>query len=123
MAFQRAHMNRRIPLLPQNRAKTTFSGNFVNRSGKPPIIVKKTDIWLKEAPFGEHPYEMLNQKLFSQLRRIRLDVNGDVDRTRDLLIQGLFQTFGYFVRGSDIQIRVNEDVQVEKNFPADRTGP
>jgi len=34
------------------RARTAFRSNFVNRSIKPPIIVKKTDIRLKEAPFG-----------------------------------------------------------------------
>jgi len=64
-----------------------------------------------------------NPASFSQFRCIRLDVNGDINRACYLLIQGLFQLFSDLVGSSDFQIRVNEDVQIEKDFPADRAGP
>ena len=47
----RARMNWKIPLLPQKRTRTAFRSNFVNRGMKPPIIVKKPDIWLNGPPF------------------------------------------------------------------------
>jgi hypothetical protein len=45
-----------------------------------------------------------------------------IDGTRYLLMQCLFQTLGYFVGRRYIQSRVDQDMQIEKNLPADRSG-
>ena len=61
--------------------------------------------------------------LFSQLRSIRLNVYCDVHRTRYLLIQSILQALSDFVGCGNIQLRVNKDMQVQKNFSADRASP
>jgi len=48
-------MNWNILLLPQERTRTAFRSNFVNRSIKPSIITKKTDIRLNGSPFVAVP--------------------------------------------------------------------
>ncbi len=65
----------------------------------------------------------LPRVLLSQFRRVWLDVTCDVGRAFYLLVQGFFQTYRYFVGGRDIQDRVDEDVQIEKNFSANCAGP
>ena len=61
--------------------------------------------------------------LFSQGRYVRLNVNGNINRASYLLIECVFQIFRYLVGGGYAQIRVNKDMQVEKDFSADRASP
>ena len=53
-----------------------------------------------------------SQVLLPQFRRVRLDVNRDVDGAFYLLIKGSFQAYGYFVGSRYLQVRVDMDVQI-----------
>jgi len=60
---KRPRMNSKILLLPKKRTRTAFRSNFVNRCLKPPIITKKTKIWLKVPPFGTFTY-LINSSFY-----------------------------------------------------------
>ena len=48
-----------------------------------------------------------------------LDMDSNVDRPAYLLIQSFFKVLGYFVSGSDVQLGIDKNMQIEKNFSAD----
>jgi hypothetical protein len=48
-------------------------------------------------------------------------MDNDIDRACYFLVEPIFEGFGNFVRVGYIQARVNEDVQVEKDFSSDHS--